>query len=115
MAIQNLEQFQSAFGTTPVEIKLEQFGKDAAFYLKPLTSVERDGFEASVVGVEGKRNLHNLRAKLVASCLCDKDGKLLGTAKQIGDLRANVIGALFEQVRHLNGMDADDVDDAGKD
>ena len=115
MAIQTLAQFQSTFGSKPVKVVLEQFGKDASFYLKPLISSDRDAFEASVVGVDGKRDLYNLRARLVSLCLCDKDGKVLGTAKQIGALRADVLGELFTEVRHMNGMDADDVEEAGKD
>ena len=113
MAIQSLEQFQSTFGSAPIEIKLEQFGKDAVFYIKPLTSAARDHFEASVVGVDGKRNLENLRARLVALCWCDKEGKPVGTAKQIGDLRADFVSKLFDEIRAANGMDADD--EAGKD
>jgi len=114
-AIQTLEQFQQTFASKPVEVSLEQFGKDAVFYLKPLTSVDRDNFEASVVGVDGKRNLLNLRARLVALCWCDKDGKPIGSSKDIGNLRADLVGAIFDEVRHMNGMDADDVEEAGKD
>ena len=113
MAIQSLEQFQQTFAAQPVEVKLEQFGKDAVFYLQPLVSADRDNFEASVVGVDGKRNLANLRARLVALCLTDADGKQIGSAKQIGSLRADLVGALFDKVRELNGMD--DEEEAGKD
>ena len=116
MTIQSLEQFQSTFAAKPVEIKLEQFGKDAVFYLKPLISSDRDNFEASVVGQgDGKRNLLNLRARLVALCWCDKSGKPIGSPKQVGDLRADLIGALFDEIRTMNGMDQDDVEEAGKD
>ena len=114
-SIQTLEQFQTTFGSKPVEVKLDKFGKDAVFYLKPLTSADRDNFEASVVGVDGKRNLINLRARLVALCWCDKDGKPIGSSKDIGNLRADLVGAIFDEVRHQNGMDADDVEEAGKD
>lgn len=115
MTIQTLEQFQSTFANKPVKVVLDQFGKDATFYLKPLSSIDRDSFEASIVGQKGKRDLHNLRARLLAMCLCDKDGKVIGNAKQIGGLRADLVGALFDEVRHMNGMDADDVVEAGKD
>ena len=116
MTIQSLEQFQSTFATKPVEIKLEQFGKDAVFYLKPLISSDRDNFEASIVGKDGKsRNLLNLRARLVALAWCDKGGKPIGTVKDIGALRSDLVGALFDEIRTMNGMDKDDVDEAGKD
>jgi hypothetical protein len=115
MSIQTLEQFRSTFASKPVEVKLEQFGKDAVFLLKPLASADRDNFEASVVGIDGKRNLLNLRARLVALSWCDKDGKPIGSSKDVGGLRSDLIGALFDEIRTLNGMDADDVDEAGKD
>lgn len=115
MAIQSLEQFQSTFASKPVRVELEQFGKDAVFYFKPLSSMDRDNFEASVVGVDGKRDLQNLRARLVALCWVSEDGKPIGTAAQVGRLRADLIGEMFTQIRHINGMDADDVEAAGKD
>lgn len=116
MTIQSLQEFQSTFGTAPVEVDI-QLGKEAPFsvYLKPLTSAERDAFEASIVGDQGKRNLSNLRARLVAFCWVNAEGKAIGQADEIGSLRADVVGALFEKVRELNGMDADDVEEAGKD
>ena len=117
-AIQSLEQFTSTFGADPVEIELSQFATDGSFsdvsvFLKPLTSSARDRFEASVVGVDGKRDLTNLRARLVAECLCDESGENIGNADAIGALRADVVGILFDAVRSLNHMDTDD--EAGKD
>lgn len=114
--IQTLEQFQKTFGSEPVEITLEQFGKDAKFFLKPLRSVDRDNFESSVVGTDGNRNLLNLRARLVALAWCDAEGKPIGSAKQIGELRTDLIEALFDHIRALNGMETEDeINDAGKD
>jgi hypothetical protein len=117
MTIQTLAEFQTSFGSKPIEVNLsEKFGKDAVFYLKPLVSMERDAFEASVVGNEKSgRNLNNLRAKLVALCWCDKAGKPVGTAKEIGTLRADLVGGLFDEIRSINGMDSDEaVEDAAK-
>ena len=117
MAIQSLKEFQQNFAAKPVEVELPQFAKDGAFsiFLKPLSSRDRDNFEASVVGIDGQRDLHNLRARLVALCWVDEDGKPIGSEDAVGDLRADFVGAVFDQVRHLNGMDSDDVDEAGKD
>ena len=113
--IQSLDAFRSSFGSEPVETEI-RFGKDAVFsvFLKPLTSRDRDNFEASVVGVDGHRDLHNLRARLVAKCLVDEEGKPIGSEDEIGDLSAQFVGAVFDKVRELNGMDADDVEEAGK-
>mgnify|MGYP000090932032 CR=1 FL=1 len=108
MAIQSLQDFQASFGMDPVEVEI-QFSKDAAFsiLLKPLSAKDRDSFEASVVGVKGKTNLENLRAKLVQKCWVNGEGKPIGSAEAIGEQRADVIGAIFDKVRELNGMDKD--------
>jgi hypothetical protein len=116
MAIQSLEQFRTTFASQPVEVELPQFAKDGAFsvFLRPLKSRDRDNFEASVVGMDGQRDLHNLRARLVALCWCNEEGNPIGSEDEVGDLRADFVGALFDKVRELNGMDSDDVDEAGK-
>ena len=114
--IQSLAEFQSTFKTDPVEVEVHVPGTDAAYsvFLKPLTSAQRDKFEASVVGVDGKRDLSNLRARLVCDCLVDESGKAIGNANAIGSLDARLVGALFDKVRELNGMDDEAVEEAGK-
>lgn len=107
MTIQTLQEFQSTFGMDPVEVSVEAGGKEFSILLKPLSSKDRDAFEASVVGVKGKTNLDNLRARLVQKCWVDGEGKPIGSPDQIGAQRADVIAAIFEKVRELNGMDKD--------
>lgn len=108
MAIQSLAEFQSTFAMDPVEVDI-QLGKEAPFsiLLKPLSSAARDRFEASVVGEKGKRNLDNLRARLVSECWVNSEGKPIGKPSEIGEQRAELIGAIFDKVRELNGMDTD--------
>lgn len=109
MAIQSLQEFEASYGMDPVEVEIK-FGKEAAFsiYLKPLSSTARDAYEASVVGVKGKTNLENLRARLVEKCWVDADGKRIGTAEQIGAQRSDMVSAIFDKVREMNGMDKDE-------
>ena len=115
MAIQSLEQFRQNFGSEPVEVELPQFATDGAFsiFLKPLSSRDRDSFEASVVGIDGHRDLQNLRARLVSKCWVNEKGKPIGSEDEVGELRADFIGAIFDEVRKLNGMDAEE--ETGKD
>ena len=94
---------------------MKRVAKEGGFYLLPLPSADRDFFEASVVGIDGKRNLVNLRARLVAQCWCFEDASMVGNPKTVGSFRADVLGQLFDRVRHLNGMDAEDIEEAGKD
>lgn len=117
--IQSLEAFQNTFSTAPVKVDINPPGHDKFECLfKPLSSLDRDEYEASVAGVDGKRNLSNLRARLVSLCLCDEKGKLIASganAQLLGDLPAVVVGAMFDKVRELNGMDAEADEEAGND
>lgn len=129
--MQSLKAFQTVFKVEPVRIEYSEFAKDGAIaqsikalkaegldciYLKPLTSEHRAGFEASIVGSDGKqRNMSNLYARYVALCWVDDEGKSMGTAKEIGQLRADLIAEIFEKVQAINGVKTDAVDEAGKD
>jgi len=129
--MQSLKAFSTVFKVEPVRIEYSEFAKDGAIaqsikalkaegldciYLKPLTSEARAGFEASIVGADGKqRNMANLYARYVAMCWVDDEGKSMGTAKEIGQLRADLVAEIFEKVQLLNGVKTEAVDDAGKD
>ena len=132
MASQTLAKFGAVFSTEPVRIEYKEFAKDGAFsaevikslqdegldaiFLKPLTSAQRADLEASVAGIDGKkRDMHNLYARFVAPCWCEENGDCLGTAKQIGALRSDLIAALWKKVSDLNGMGTDSLEDAKKD
>ena len=129
---QLLSKFQSVYGTDAVKIEFDQFAREGAFsaknikllkdagfdcvYLKPLQSHERDGFESSIVGADGKsRNMANLRARLVSLAWVDEEGKPVGSSKDVGALRADLVGALFSKVQELNGMDAKAAEEAKND
>ena len=129
--MQSLKAFQTVFKVEPVRVEYSEFAKDGAIaqsvkalksegldciYLKPLTSEHRAGFEASIVGSDGKqRNMSNLYARYVALCWVDDEGKSMGTAKEIGQLRADLIAEIFAEVQRINGVKTDAVDEAGKD
>jgi len=133
MASQTLTKFSAVFTTEPVRVEYKEIAKDGAFsdsdikslkaegldaiFLKPLTSHQRADLEASVAGLEGNkgRNMSNLYARFVAPCWCEEDGTLLGSAKEIGAMRSDLIATLFKKVSELNGMGTDAVEEAGKD
>ena len=128
--MQSLKQFQAVFKTDPVKFDFAEFDdvfsddviaslKEAgidSIWLKPLSSEQRAGFEASVVGADGKkRDMNNLYARYVALSWVDDDGKALGNAKEIGQLRADLVASIFSKVQKLNGVHADSAEEAGKD
>jgi len=132
MATQSLKKFQSVFSMEAVRVEYGEFTKDGAFsketvkalkdegldaiYLKPLSSAARVELDLSVVSADGKkRDAHNVYARFVAPCWCDKDGKLMGTAQEVGQLRTDLISAIFFKVQELNGAKTGAVEEAGKD
>lgn len=77
-----------------------------------LTGVERDRFEASVVGNGKKMQLSNLRARLVAMCVVDESGeRLFGTADvgALGNKSAAALERVFSAAQRLSGLSEDDV------
>lgn len=116
--IQNFAEFQQAFGLEPVEVEVTpKSGSAFKCYFKPMTSRARDRFEASIAGIDGKRDLDNMRARLVAMCVCEPDGTLWFAdekeALKFGEQNAGIVSAMFDKARELNGMEA--VEEAGKD
>lgn len=84
--------------------------------LRSLTGAERDAYEQSLVQTRGKSremNLRNARAKLVALCAVDEDGKRLFTdadVNALGKKNAKPLDRLFDVARRLSGLSEDDVD-----
>ena len=130
--MQSLSAFSAVFKVEPVRIEYSEFATDGAFneatvkalvaegldaiYLKPLTSEQRAAFEASIVGKDGKqRDMSNLYARYVALSWVGDDGKPLGNAKEIGQLRADLVAEIFTKVQAINGVKTDSIEEAGKD
>lgn len=84
--------------------------------LRSLTGAERDAYEQSLVQTRGKSremNLRNARAKLVALCAVDENGKRLFTdadVNALGKKNAKPLDRLFDVARRLSGLTEDDVD-----
>src|SRR5690606_40748699 len=70
--------------------------------VRGLTAAERDQFEQSIVETRGKDtrvNLRNIRAKLVALCVVDEEGKRLfkdEDAELLGRKSAVALNRIFE-------------------
>ncbi|MFJ6019779.1 hypothetical protein ACIQFP_10560 [Nocardiopsis alba] len=83
-----------------------------------LSGTDRDAWEATMVDAKGQAatvRLQNFRAKLVAKCLVDTNGKRIFTDSQVKDLgqkNGSVLDRLFDKARELSGMMKDAVSDA---
>lgn len=134
MTTQTLKAFQSVFSTDVVRIEFDDFPRDGAFgkqevidalkeqgidaiYLQPKTSAAQANFEASVANINSKngKDLHNLYARYVAPSWMNDDGTAMGTADEVGQLRADFVAALFFKLTELSGGNKAAVDDAKND
>lgn len=86
-------------------------------YVKGMTGTERDAYEASIMEQRGKSskvNLENFRAKLIAFSVCDKDGKLLFSQKDIAEIGKKSAAALqrvYDVATRLSAISKSDVEE----
>lgn len=95
---------------------------DGDVRLRTLTGRERDEFESSTVKTRnGKQepDMDNFRAKFVALCVVDEDGKrIFVTKNDIGILGSKSVSALqrlFNKASEMNGMSESDVEELAGD
>ena len=84
-----------------------------AVRVRAFSGRERDAFEASLIGKEGR--LENVRARLVSLTLCDETGNRLfsdGDITALGGKSAKALDRVFAVSQRLNGIGADQVDAA---
>lgn len=100
------------------DVKVPEWG--GMVTLRALTGAERDAYEASMVLTEGgdrRANMHNIRARLVARCLCDDEGNRLFSDDEIELLGAKsgaALARLFEVAKRLSGLSNEDIEDLEK-
>lgn len=102
-------------------VPVPEWGAKAAVRLKVLSAAERDAFEASTVTTKGGRqkpNLANLRARLVARCMVDGDGKRVfesGDVVRLGNKSSAALDRLFAKCQELNGFTEKDIEELTED
>jgi len=132
MGSTGLASFQAVFSMDLVKVDFSEFTRDDTFskpeiiagleaegidaiYLKPLTSSQRAGLESSIAGMNGKKDANNFYARFVSPAWCLADGTKLGTPQEIGQLRSDLLTALFFKVQELNGGSNKAVEEAKND
>jgi hypothetical protein len=102
-------------------VPVPEWGENAAVRLKVLSAAERDAFEASTVTTKGgkqKPNLANLRARLVARCMVDADGKRVfesGDVARLGTKSSKALDRLFSKCQEINGFSDKDIEEMTED
>ena len=118
MSLLNKNQILKAEDLTTETVKVPEWGGEVN--VRTMTGTERDKFETSLIDSKGKdisRNTANLRAKLLALCIVDKDGKRIFNDKEVDDLggkSAKALDRLFGVAQKLNGIGEEDVEDLTK-
>ncbi len=99
-------------------VHVPEWGGDVM--VRTLTGAERDAFEATILEKRGKDyavNLRNLRAKLAAFSIVDKDGNRLFTEADVHALAEKSAAALqrvFNVASKLSGISPEDVEELAK-
>lgn len=85
-----------------------------------LSGTERDAFEAATLKGKGKNvqaNLENFRARLVAACVRDEEGRKIFTPADVAALgmtSAAELAKLYDAAAELSGISEADVDELTK-
>lgn len=115
MALLSAEQILAAPERTYQEVYVPEWG--GTVRLQSLTGKERDRFEESLsVRKNGKKveNYENARAKLIAACAVDENGKPLFQkyqVDQLGEKAVAPLARLFDICRAMNGMSNEDLEE----
>ena len=88
----------------PLEcLAIPEWGGDVM--VRTMTGADRDAFEASLIGKEGR--MENVRARLVSLTLCDANGVRLFTDAEVAELgnkSAKALDRVFTIVQRINGI-----------
>lgn len=96
-------------------VEVPEWGGDVL--ASELSGTERDAWEASIVSSQGKtvrRDMRNIRAKLVARCIVDEAGQRLfsdADIDELGALSASALDRVFSVAQQLNGMREADIEE----
>lgn len=106
-----LEDILSIDDRKTIEVEVPEW--NCKLRLRAMTGTDRDKFEAHVTagGQEGSMNVIGMRAKLIAACIVDENGKrVLQDADEVklGSKSAAVLDKLFTECMTLNGMSPED-------
>lgn len=87
--------------------------------VRSLTGRERDNFELSLSDGKKGETKENFRARLVALCAVDADGKPLFTNKQqvimLGNKSVSALQRVFDKCNEMNGFSEQDVEELTED
>ncbi len=93
---------------------------DCDVWVRQVSGLERDAFEAASLKKVGKKqetNLQNIRARMALLTVCDEAGKPVfqrGDELLIGQLSARALDKIMTVAQRLNGWSEEDVEEMVK-
>ena len=94
-------------------VSVPEWGGDV--FVRTMTGTDRDAFEASLIGKEGR--MENVRARLVSLTLCNEAGERMFDDAEIaalGKKSARALDRVFSVAQRLNGIGTEQVEAAKK-
>lgn len=94
-------------------VNVPEWGGDV--FVRTMTGTDRDAFEASLIGKEGR--MENVRARLVSLALCNEAGERMFDDAEIaalGKKSARALDRVFNVAQRLNGIGTEQVEAAKK-
>lgn len=114
MARLTRDEILKALDLPTEELEVPEWG--GSVLVRGMTGTERDAFEVEIVSMHGKKaelQRENIRAKLVARCIVDDEGKRVFTdadVEKLGQKSASALDRVFEVAQRLSGLTKGDVE-----
>lgn len=109
------DQILSAQDLKTISVPVPEWGGSVS--VRTLSGVERDEWEASIVGENRKLDTANLRARFAALVIVDDSGQRMFNdldAQLLGRKSARALNRVFEAGQKLNGIRDEDVEELAK-
>lgn len=95
------------------EVHCPEWG--VTFFIREMTGTERDEWDQSLTRGNGKVDISNIRARLVAQCAVDTEGNRIfsmADAVALGQVSAKALDRCAKVAQKVNGLTEDDLEDA---
>lgn len=114
--LENKDDILDADDEKIVEVDIPEW--DGTVYLKGLTAAQRDKFEMSCQRKTGGVDLTNVRAKLSALCIVDRNGNLLFPSPQdviaLGKKSGKALDRIYTEVQKINRLTDEEIEELAK-
>jgi len=115
MAHLNRDQILKSDDLKLTEVQIPEWG--GSVFVKPLTSKQKDQYEASLIDKKGNPVYKNIRARLAVMCVVSDKGEQLFTdvdIEALGNKSGAALSRIFNVVLEKNNITEEDLGDLEK-